>query len=347
VIVKIINKSNFHYVGIASIALLSLCVATNSSFAVSPSDIPIASKNNLGNWFTRFELKTHDNAVTDVAYSADGSTLIAGSWDKKISKWDMSSGKPSSLPSMTTDKQVSNVIVSPAAKTIAFQKLGGDVEVWDVKANSIRFKLEKYSVSALVFSSKASTIITGSDKQIAVLETHSGNCIKVIEGSFAGIHSLAISKDDTRIASGSGKILTGDDSYIRIWDYNSEKLLYTLKGHEGLVSSLSFSEDGSLLASASWDGTVRIWEVRSGKEKFVLEGHEDRVNSVAFMPNSSMLASGSDDGTIKFWDVKTGKCIETLEGHKDSITSLSFSPTGKYLASGSMDQTVRIWKQQE
>ncbi len=346
-IVKIINRSNFHYVGIASIALLSLCVATNSSFAVSPSDVSTVSKNNLGKWFTRFELKTHDNAVTDVAYSADGSTLIVGSWDKKISKWDMSSGKPSSLPSMTTDKQVSNVIVSPAAKTIAFQKLGGDVEVWDVKANSIRFKLEKYSVSALVFSSKASTIITGNDKQIAVLETHSGNCIKVIEGSFAGIHSLAISKDDTRVASGSGKILTGDDSFVRIWDYNSGKLLYTLKGHEGIVASLSFSEDGNFLASASWDGTVRIWDVRTGKEKFVLEGHEDSVNSVVFMPNSSMLASGSSDGTIKIWDMKTGKCVETLEGHEDSVTCLSFSPTGKYLVSGSMDQTVRIWKQQE
>jgi WD40 repeat protein len=340
-------RHHVYYIGIASIALMSLCVATNASFAESPNDASIMSKNNEGKWVTRYELKAHSNAVSDVAYSADGSTLVSCGWDKKIFMYEMSSGKPTYLPSITADDRVTDVIVSPAARTLAFRKSNRNVEVWDAKSNRLKYKSDNHGVESIAFTSKGESIVTGSDRQVAVLEASTGNVTGLINGSYTDLVELVVSKDDTRVAGGSGNLFSSSTSFVRIWDLKAEKLLHTLKGHEAMVWSVSFSDDGELLASGSRDGTIRIWDARSGKEKHVLEGHDEDVRCVVFMPNSSRLASGGDDGTIKIWDAKSGKCLETLEGHTMTVTSLSFSPNGKYLASGSEDTTVRIWKQQD
>ena len=77
---------------------------------------------------------------------------------------------------------------------------------------------------------------------------------KTLEGHSDYVHSVSLSPDGTKVASGSG------DKTVKLWDVTSGECLQTLEGHSVFVNSVSFSPDGTKLASGSSDTTINIWE---------------------------------------------------------------------------------------
>ncbi|KAL5512563.1 hypothetical protein ACEPAG_3216 [Sanghuangporus baumii] len=165
-------------------------------------------------------------------------------------------------------------------------------------------------------------------------------CIKVLEGHFLGVSSVAFSAVGKRIASGS------HDHTVVVWDANSGEVVSgPFKGHTDNVNSVAFSPDGKRVASGSNDHTIRVWDVDSGELLLgPLEGHTGRVQSVAVSPDGKHIASGSSDKTIRLWDADSGKAAsDPFEGHTGSVYSVVFSPDGKCIASGSYDKSIRVW----
>ena len=182
------------------------------------------------------------------------------------------------------------------------------------------------------------------DGGISLLDTHTGEFLKFLEGHTNYIRSVAFSPDGTTLASGSS------DETIRLWDVATGETRHILTGHTGGVYGVAFSPDGKTLASGSGNGdnTIRLWDVATGETRHILTGHTGYVSSVAFSPDGKTLASGSRRD-IQLWDVATGETRNTLTG--TWVESVVFSPDGKTLASGGQAWTssrgwagtVQLW----
>ncbi|RZM06540.1 MAG: hypothetical protein EOO88_53235, partial [Pedobacter sp.] len=95
-----------------------------------------------------------------------------------------------------------------------------------------------------------------------------------LEGHTRGVWTVAISNDNSFLASGSW------DKTIKIWNVSSGKCTATLEGHSDNVLSIVVSNDNSFLASGSWDKTIKIWNVSSSKCTATLEGHTNLILSI-------------------------------------------------------------------
>ena len=81
--------------------------------------------------------------------------------------------------------------------------------------------------------------------------------LRTLEDHSASVFSVCISKNGSKIASGSW------DKTIKIWDISSGKILKTLEGHSDNIYCVCFSNDGTKIASGSSDKTIKILDVSS------------------------------------------------------------------------------------
>ncbi len=201
-------------------------------------------------------------------------------------------------------------------------------------------------------------------------------------GHTAPIKSLAISRDGSRLLSGS------EDSTVRLWETATGRELLCLKltfqvssaifspdehrvavaggwenlirmydlarttclmswlGHKSLVTGLAWSADGRTVWSASWDQTVRGWDASTGLEIHRLEGHTDYVDCVAVSPDGQWVASGATDETVRLWNGHTGQPVAVIRVEGRSVvgySAVAFSPDSQLLVGTSLAAEIAVW----
>jgi WD40 repeat protein/serine/threonine protein kinase len=158
-----------------------------------------------------------------------------------------------------------------------------------------------------------------------------------LRGHTGAVHSVALSPDGTRVATGS------QDGTVKLWDAGTGRESRTLSGHTGGVWSVAYSPDGTRLATGGADNTAKVCDATTGREILTLKGHTGEVHTVAFSFDGKHLVTGSGDRTAKVWDAATGREIHTLRGHAGSVLSAAFSSNGTRLVTGSEDCTAKLW----
>ena len=171
----------------------------------------------------------------------------------------------------------------------------------------------------------------------------------ILSGHTQSVLSVAISPDNSKIASGSV------DDTIKIWDANATSdtttTNVTLSGHSGNVRSVAFSPDSNKLASSGNDNTIKIWNANATDDTtnpiVTLSGHTGWVVSISYHPDGSKIASASHDNSVRIWNanatVDTTPSILNLSAHSSEVETVAFSPDGSRFASGSNDDTIKIW----
>ena len=334
----------------------------------------------------RFEIKIltlsgHDDGVTSISYSPDGSKLVSSGEDGKIKIWDASVTANTDAPNVTLSGHSGSVIFvaySPDGSKLASGGTDGKIKIWDAtvaddsstplatlsdhskKVNSVAFNSDG---SRLASASSDGTIKTWDASKLKD-ENPTAPLITSLAGHLLGADLVAYTLDDSKLAS------TGEsDKDIKIWDVTaggSTSIPFAIikgdtgsvKGHTGSVNSIAFHPDGLKLVSGSEDNSIKIWDISKLDDTppttpliATLRGHSQWVNSVAFSRDGLRLASGSADKTVKLWDVskldetppKTPLVVSLTE-HTDSISSVAFSRDGLSLVSGSYDTAIKIWR---
>ena len=297
-------------------------------------------------------LPGHLGWVRSLALSANGKTIVSGSFDRTVKIWE---GGPKVDVLRGHKDWVCAVAFSPDDRLLASGSRDGTVRIWDALSGQPLEKLENLggSVLAVAFSpdkdnpklaagtwKNVGPVSTGAVKVWDLILDKNKNYQKAKEANplpdhKGGVACLAFEKTGKRLASGRS------DGAIILWDLEKGKP-ETLKAHQRGVRTLAFAASGKL-ASGSEDGTIRIWDTATGKQTGApLDEHSGAVNSLALIDgDTSVLVSGGNDQTLKIW--KGGKALATLRGHANAVSTVLFHDRTLLLASGSWDNTIKIW----
>jgi WD40 repeat protein len=289
-------------------------------------------------------INTLKKANDSLALSPDGQIFIAGSKDKTIGLWKLSTGEKVRTFWGHTNAVIA-LAISPNGEIIASGSEDNIIKLWQLSTGQELATLKGHSdrICNLAFSWDGQVLASGSnDNSIKLWRVSTGAEFRTIEGWFSGhsdsVLSVAFNPKGQTLASGSA------DKTIKIWQANRGQELRSFTGHSNGVQAITFSPDGQILASGSADKTVKIWQVSTGWALHNLTGHRAAIHSVAFSPDGQILASGSADKTIKIWQVETGQELTTLRSHSGTVYFVAFSRESGVLVSGSDDGTVKIWQ---
>jgi WD40 repeat protein len=198
-----------------------------------------------------------------------------------------------------------------------------------------------FSVRSVILLPRCGHVLaSGSEGSIVVVDTTAEIIVQEFQGHEGVVHSVAVSADGSRIASG------GEDGTIRVWDTASGAAVgEPLRGHEGQVRSVALSADCSRVVSGGWDGTVRVWDVATGMTVGEpLRGHKECVYLVAASASGSRIVSSSFDNTARVWYVGDGAAVsEELRDGEGGVWSVLGNADGLRVFSSDDNGTVRAW----
>ena len=287
----------------------------------------------------RVVLHGHDDEVSGVAWSPDGTRLATASHDRTARVWDANTGSELAVLRGHNGK-VRGVAWSPDSQQLATTSDDRTGRVWDANTGHELAVLRGHDkeVRGVAWSPDSRLLATASkDCTARIWDADTGNQLTFLHGHDDEVLEVAWSPTNRRLAT------TSNDRIARIWDANTGHELAVLRGHGKDVRGVAWSPDSRRLATTSYDRTARIWDADTGNELTVLYGHDDDVWGVAWSPDGRRLATTSLDRTVRIWDAEAGGELMTLRGHNGPVRDVAWSPDGQRLATASFDRTAQIW----
>ncbi|MHA2245772.1 MAG: serine hydrolase [Candidatus Hodarchaeales archaeon] len=348
-------------------------IETNETYLSSFDDKNIRINSLISNnKFTNFaDLTGHGWRVREVIFSPLDHIIASGSSDGSIHLWNLTDGKVLH----TLSRHHYGVIAldfSPSGKILASGGIDNKINLWNVTSGEHlkTWSLYPHGIIDLKWSPDGNSMVIGGgewmvddkignqqDKLLQIMNVTTGKVIKSLVGHTDAVHSVAFSKDGSKIISGSW------DKTIKLWNTSNGTEIRSFGNHTDKVTSITFSNDETTIISGSLDGTVKTWDVNTGNMIREMDLNQS-IWSIALSPIDSSLAVAVDpsltwpnrywltfgdkthDCSIQLWNIEDGTKVDTLIGHKNTIESVKFSNDGTILASASWDWIVKLWGDQ-
>lgn len=326
------------------------------------------------------DLISHKQAITVLAFAADGKMAVSGSHDRSLRKWNVE----------TEENQIANLVDNDDVLVIAISgdnhhiyTAGEDGKLQGLGDNPKKILTLNQPITALALSRDGKKIVAGDKEGMLWIRDTTTDSSPGIEwqGHQQQVTQVAWSEDGQMFLSG------GKDSKLAWWDKDGNKLgavqakkairqagwlahgacIYSIDddnslavwqtvdsanipvyaGHQGFIAphSLTFSPDQQFIASGGYDKTAKVWDLKNGKilNSFQHDG-QGQVWGLEFLSdNKTLLIGESGKKSIQLWDFYSDKIIDTLEGHTISIEDISVSDKGQLAASASGDNSVKVW----
>jgi eukaryotic-like serine/threonine-protein kinase len=289
--------------------------------------------------------------VAAVAFSADGRTMLTGSWHGTARLWETGTGKPLGEP-LRFPELITAVAFSPdpSGATIALA-VGRKVHVLDRVTRAERFSGLSHPefITVVQFSPDGRFLLTGCYDGVARLwDTRNGRLRQMLAHDVRFLQAAAFNVAGTKLVTGGwGKI-------ARVWDVpaaTSRRYSCVPRKGEvvgGEVYGMALNRDGTRfltlhpVGSADSAGRlVQVWEVRDGAprgEALFRQG----VRVAALSPNGRTVLLGDSDGGVFLWD---GARLRSMaEKHQGAVLLAAFSPDGRTALTAGADQELRLWR---
>lgn len=255
------------------------------------------------------QLFGHRAAITALAYSPVGDTLLSASRDGSLRTWDalgVETGRHSDLPA------ISAVALAEGDRPlVAAAGEDGSLRIWQPGAAPgppIDAHLGRANALA-VSPDRALIASAGDDGAIRLWGLPGGEPWGELRGHSGPALSLAFSADGALLASG------GADGTVRLWRLPEGVAERTIVAAESdgisdpAILSLAFGPDG-VIAAASPDQGVARWSAASGEALAALALAQTAwVQKVAYSPDGAQLAALASDGQLALWRLSDGALL--------------------------------------
>lgn len=235
--------------------------------------------------------------VDDLAFSPDGKTLAASSYDKTVRIWNVKNSQE--VQTFSFPDAAFGIAFSPDGKLLAVGMRNGTVQLLDTDSGQVfqTFSGHTDLVNSVVFSPDGTKLASGSfDGMIKLWDVAGGEEIQHFKGHSNSVWKVSISPDGKTLASAS------TDGTVRLWNATTGQEMLVLKDKTVLEwFDVEFSVDGKYLAAAS-QHTLVIWDVANGRNLRTTDSPETGIDTLSFSPDGMLLAMGGD-GFVRLWGV--------------------------------------------
>jgi WD40 repeat protein len=360
--------------------------ATCISVAADGGAVAAAGRRGLTVWDgagKRLHQLTADTiALTAVACSADGKTVVTGDRQGRLRVWDVATGKERLHPG---PRPVFRTLAATADGTVTADEQA--IIRWDKAGKEARrLKLDAATVSELLLSPDGKTLaVRRTEGAVQLLDAATGEVRATLESKERNLSTLQFSADGRWLAASSdlggggprgrparGRVSPGD--VVILYDARTGKEVKQLAGTPQPGNQFVFLSDGRTLLTAVSGDSLCLWETLTGKPRRTLvstafattPSRDDlladllggpvgrfrgEVEDRKFTLTPQQLAVAPDDRvaavvqrtTVSLVDLETGKRLARLEGHTGAIACVAYAPDGRLLVTGGHDHTVRLW----
>ncbi|XP_067911859.1 transducin beta-like protein 3 [Heterodontus francisci] len=327
-------------------------------------------------------LDAHYSAVTSLAFTLDGNTLISSGRDKICTVWDLNTYK--SQRTVPVYETVEAVILLPededftalgvTSKEPHFITAGnkGILRIWEAYSGRCIYsqcmpgKPKKETEDDTDEQSLTHCMLVPATRKLTTV-TAEHNILSYdlrtlkLERQFVGYNDEVL--DVKFLGPSDAHIVVATNSpQLKVFELATLncQILY---GHTDTVLALDVFKKGTKFASCSKDKTIRIWRMnKETREVNCVAQALGHANSVGIVSCSRLkegfIVSGSQDCTIKLWNLTKSlganhgeKTTEpevlradlTEKVHDKDINSVVVSPNDKLVATGSQDRTAKLW----
>ncbi|XP_010528229.1 PREDICTED: denticleless protein homolog [Tarenaya hassleriana] len=291
---------------------------------------------------TRFrDWVAHHNAVFDVLWIKEDSSILTASGDQTIKVWDVEESKctgvlighTGTIKSLCSHPINSDLLVSGSRD--------GSFALWDLRCKSSSHRGE--------FCINSTSMVKGA--HLSPLSKR----VRRSKAASTSITSVLYLKDEVSIATAGAP-----DSAIKFWDARKLKAPFTQasphpessntkeKRSHGIVC-LSQDSNGSFLTASCKDNRIYLYNLLQLNKGPIQSFSGCRIDSffvrTMISPDAEYILSGSSDGNACIWQVNKPQADPViLKGHDFEVTAVDWcsSEIGK-IATASDDFTVRLW----
>ena len=288
-------------------------------------------------------LEGHDERVSYVEFSPDGSRLVTSSDDDRIRVWDITPEGRRELVAVSDGSIMPRAAYTPDGTNLVTASFSGAAVSWSAVTGepATLFLGHQHRIHSLDVSHDGTRIVTtGRDSTVRMWDVATGTELHRLDLPWPG-RGVAFSPDDRLV-------IVGGTSSLVLWDVATNEQTELENAPSGFFGALfhavEFSPDGSTIAVGG-DTGIHFWDVNEELwlEPIVFtEELSKDVTTVEFNGDGTMLLSAHVDGA-RLWDLSSGELIRTFEGHRAPIWDATFNTEQTLVATASHDGTVRLW----
>jgi WD40 repeat protein/serine/threonine protein kinase len=225
----------------------------------------------------------HERAITGVAFSRDGRTLVSSGLEGTLRLWDPRTGQPQAIiPGR--GGVVLRMAISPNAELLATVDDDGNAALWDAARKRLAGTLTGAGGrQCMAFSPASDTLASGAGDTVLFWDLATKRIkARLLHGS--EVRTIAFAPDGKMMASAE---LRGP---IRLWDAQTGQNLAEVLDPGCQVAEVTFSPSGRLLASGGEANEIALWDTRTWKRRATFSGAGGRITPLAFSPDGKELA---------------------------------------------------------
>eukprot|EP00049_Salpingoeca_infusionum_P004598 m.81514 g.81514 ORF g.81514 m.81514 type:complete len:389 (-) comp12638_c0_seq2:399-1565(-) len=238
------------------------------------------------------------NTVRSVAWSPDGTTLIAGDYNRVISLVNAATGIV--INSLTSTQQISGVDFEPRTGQYLVAGIGSSdtVTLYDTSFNEI------WSINFGEYIEKVR--FSHSGKKLCVPDLSSSvHVIDVESGTIDWTASLGDYGFDCKWSHNDVYLVVGDEDYtVSKFNAKTGNLIWAQTNiPSDYVYAVGISPNGNLVASGDDDGNVLLLDGTTGKILHAFPVRGDYVQDIHFTPDGLSVYGADFDGYVFFYDI--------------------------------------------
>jgi len=293
----------------------------------------VAAALSLGVEAALAQLSGHGGPVRALAISADGKSVLSGSFDTSAIRWSLAIESAEQVLRFHSDAVNGVVFLQDGRMATA----GADarIAIWTAghqQPDGV-FEGHRGPIVGLAVSPDGSTLASASwDTSVRLWPLHSG-AERVLEGHSQNVNGVAFAPD------GKSLVSVGYDLTLRIWPLpDGPPEVITLPSP---LNAVAVAADGEIAAGCA-DGWVRLLTV-GAKQIGEVQAGPTPVVALAISPDGALIAAASIGGAVSIIDRKARSVVRTLVGPGSSVWSVAFLPDSATLLTGGADGMIRRW----